>query len=273
MNAALAKFEARARAGNTLVCVGLDPELGKLPERFQGDAYPLFAFNKWIIDETAEYAAAYKPNTAFYEAHGAAGWRELELTMEYLRAAHPEMMTICDAKRADIGNTNRGYVTAIFDAMGFDAVTLHPYLGHEALAPFLEREDKLSIVLCRTSNAGAAELQDLQCEGRPLWENVAAKVASDWNARGNCMLVVGATYPEEMRRVRAIAPELTFLVPGVGAQGGDVDAVVSAGLDARGLGLMLSSSRGVLYSADPGAAAKALRDEINAAREVVHAAH
>jgi orotidine-5'-phosphate decarboxylase len=272
MNPALHKFESRAQAANTLVCVGLDPELDRIPQRFHAEPYPLFAFNQWIIEQTAEYVAAYKPNMAFYEAHGAQGWHELQLTIDYLRKQHPQILTIGDAKRADIGNTNRGYVTAVFDALGFDAITLHPYLGHEALAPFLEREDKLSIILCRNSNPGAGELQDLVSEGRPLWEHVAVKVATEWNTRGNCMLVVAATYPEEMRRIRKVAPELTFLVPGVGAQGGDVQATIHGGLDARGLGLILSSSRGVLYSADPAAAAKALRDEINTAREVAHAA-
>jgi orotidine-5'-phosphate decarboxylase len=180
--------------------------------------------------------------------------------------------TVCDAKRADIGNTNRGYVTAVFDAMGFDAVTLHPYLGREALVPFLEREDKVSIVLCRTSNVGAGELQDLMCDGAPLWERVAERVATEWNAKGNVMLVVGATYPEEMRRVRAVAPGMTFLVPGVGAQGGDVRAVVEAGLDVRGRGLLISSSRGILYAASPADAARELRDEIRSASEVKLAA-
>jgi orotidine-5'-phosphate decarboxylase len=280
MSVVLEKFEQRARAADTLVCVGLDPEIGKLPERFLGHEYPLFAFNRWIIEQTAEYAAAYKPNAAFYEARGVAGQRELELTIAYLREHHPSVVTICDAKRGDIGNTNRGYVEAVFDAMGFDAITLHPYLGREALEPFLQRADKASIILCRTSNPGAGELQDLHVEGRPLWEYIAAQVAGVWNERGNCMLVVGATYPEEMRRIREIAPALTFLVPGIGAQGGEAAAVVRAGLAANGLGLMISSSRGILYSDDPASAARALRDEIRvavkstlAAREVVHAAY
>lgn len=265
------KFERRAAAAKTLVCVGLDPEMAKLPERFQRMELPFFEFGKWIIEQTQEYAAAFKPNMAFYEARGAQGVRELEMTMEYLLVEHPEIVTICDAKRADIGNTNRGYVEAIFDAMGFDAVTLHPYLGREALMPFLEREDKASIVLCRTSNAGAGELQDLVVDGKPLWERVAMQVATEWNVKGNCMLVVGATYPEEMRRIRKVAAELPFLVPGVGAQGGDAASVVSAGLDAHGMGLMISSSRGILYSDDPAAAARALRDEIcdAAARKAV----
>jgi orotidine-5'-phosphate decarboxylase len=280
-NAVVAKLEARVKAVGSLLCVGLDPETAKMPERFRGGAEPLFEFGKWIIEETHEFAAAYKPNMAFYEAHGARGIAQLERTVQYLRAEHPEIVTVCDAKRADIGNTNRGYVEAIFDGMGFDAVTLHPYLGREALMPFLERRDKVSIVLCRTSNAGAGELQDLPVEAddgvvRLLWECVAARVATEWNEHGNVMLVVGATYPGEMRRVRELAPQMWFLVPGLGAQGGDVQAAVDAGRfpgpDAQGAGLLLSSSRGILYAGSPRAAARALRDEIEAARGVANAA-
>jgi orotidine-5'-phosphate decarboxylase len=266
---AVEKFEQRARAVDSLVCVGLDPEFSKLPERFRHEPEPFFTFCRWIIDETAAFAAAFKPNVAFFEARGAAGQEELERTIAYLREQHPTIFTICDAKRADIGNTNRGYVQAVFDAMGFDAITLHPYLGREALAPFLERADKASIILCRTSNPGADELQDLIADGKPLWEHVAASVAMRWNTHGNCMLVVGATYPEEMARIRSIEPELTFLVPGIGAQGGEVEAVVRAGLDARGLGLAISSSRAILYNDNPAAAARALRDEIRAATNTV----
>lgn len=272
MNAAIQKFERRAEATGSLLCVGLDPEIDRIPTRFRSEEWPLFAFNRWIIEQTHTCAAAYKPNMAFYEARGTQGLTELELTMKYLRSEHPDVFMICDAKRGDIGNTNRGYAVSIFDVMGFDAVTLHPYLGKEALAPFLDRRDKACIVLCRTSNPGAGEFQDLESDGRPLWETVAMRVSSEWNAAGNCMLVVGATYPEEMRRIRTIAPEIPFLVPGVGAQGGDVAAVVSAGLDARGKGLLISSSRGILFSEDPAAAAQTLRDEINAAREASHAA-
>ena len=272
MSAILRKFEQRAAAVGSLVCVGLDPEMERIPSRFREEKLPLFAFNRWIIEQTHSYAAAYKPNMAFYEARGTQGLTELELTIQYLRSEHPDIVTICDAKRGDIGNTNRGYATSIFDAMGFDAVTLHPYLGKEALTPFLERHDKACIVLCRTSNAGAGEFQDLVSDGRPLWETVAMHVSTEWNDAGNCMLVVGATYPEEMRRIRVVAPAIPFLVPGVGAQGGDVAAVVAAGLDARGMGLLIASSRGVLFSEDPATAARELRDEINAAREAAHAA-
>ncbi len=272
MGAILQKLERRMEAANSLVCVGLDPDMRHVPARFHDAALPMFEFGKWIVEQTCGFVAAYKPNMAFYEARGVLGLQELERTMEYLRVTHPEIVTICDAKRADIGNTNRGYVAAIFDMMGFDAVTLHPYLGREALLPFLEREDKASIVLCRTSNPGAGEFQDLLVDGKPLWQSVAERVSGEWNAKDNCMLVVGATYPEEMRAIRAVAPEMTFLVPGVGAQGGDVAAVVAAGLNAKGKGLLISSSRSILQADDPAEAARTLRDDINAARSV-HAAH
>ena len=213
------KFERRAEAVNSLLCVGLDPELDRIPARFRGEAWPLFAFNRWIIEQTHPYAVAYKPNMAFYEFQGSQGIAELEMTMELLRGEHPEISTICDAKRGDIGNSNRGYAVSIFDAMGFDAVTLHPYLGKEALAPFLERRDKACIILCRTSNPGAGEFQDLQSDGRPLWETVALRVSTEWNVAGNCMLVVGATYPEEMRRIRAIAPAISISCAGRGRAG------------------------------------------------------
>ena len=263
MNPVVEKFN---RTGS-LVCVGLDSELALLPERFLGEPEPQFAFNRWIVEETREFTGVYKINAAFYEARGAEGVREMERTVEWLRSECPDAVTICDAKRADIGNTNRGYVESVFERMGFDAITLHPYLGSEALKPFLERDDKLNIVLCRTSNPGAGELQDLALNGKPLWQHVATQVSEKWNARGNCALVVGATWPEEMRTVRALAPELPLLVPGIGAQGGDVNAVVNAGLDANGVGLMISSSRAILFAADPKAAARTLHEQIEAARK------
>ncbi len=256
---AVEKYTRRAAAVDSLVCVGLDSDAARLPERFGGDQ---FAFNRWIIEQTHPYAAAYKPNIAFYEAGGLDGLRALERTLDLLRAEHPDILTICDAKRADIGSTNQGYVTAIFDRMGFDAVTLNPYLGREALAPFLDRTDKGCILLCRTSNPGAGELQDLLVEGKPLWQVVAERVSRDWNAGGNCMLVAGATYPDELRQIRALVGDMTLLVPGVGAQGGDVAQTVRAGLNTSGQGLIINSSRGIIFSADPAAEARALRDAI-----------
>lgn len=272
MNAIAEKLARRIKAVNSLLCVGLDPDFEKLPQRYRGHADAQQRFGEWIVDQTAQCAAAIKLNAAFYEARGAGGVAEMERTVEYVRTRHPELVTICDAKRADVGNTNKGYVEAIFDRMGFDAVTLHPYLGREALEPFLRRRDKMCIVLCRTSNAGAGEFQDLIVDDRPLWLAVAERVSSAWDVDGNCALVVGATYPEEMRRIREAAPRTTMLVPGIGAQGGDVQAAVRAGLDAQGAGMLLSASRSILFSEDPGPAARALRDEINLARETVHAA-
>ena len=267
MNGATTKLEARADACGSLLCVGLDPEISRLPSRFLRDPHPLFSFCRDIVETTAEFACAFKPNTAFFEAHGTKGWEELAMLFALLRDGYPQHFTVCDAKRGDIGSTNQGYVTAVFDELGADAITLHPYLGREALTPFLSREDKASIILCRTSNAGAGELQDLSLEGKPLWQHVAEHVSRDWNALGNCMLVVGATYPREMAQIREVAPELTFLVPGIGAQGGDIHATVQAGLRPDGKGLIISSSRAILYSDDPASTARETRDAIQHARE------
>jgi orotidine-5'-phosphate decarboxylase len=261
--AVVAKYNRRVEAAHSLLCVGLDSAAERLPERFLSHELSQFAFNRWIIEQTHPYAAAYKPNIAFYEAGGVEGLRALDATMRYLREQHPDILTICDAKRADIGSTNRGYVSAILDRLGFDAVTLNPYLGREALAPFLDRADKGCILLCRTSNPGAGEFQDLQIAGRPLWQVVAQRISEQWNTHGNCMLVAGATYPDELRTIRATVGDLPLLVPGVGAQGGDVEATVRAGLDSAGRGMIINSSRGIIFADDPAAAARDLRDTIN----------
>jgi orotidine-5'-phosphate decarboxylase len=260
------KYNARVDAANSLVCVGLDSDHRRLPERFAGSATPQFDFNRWVIDQTHEFASAYKPNIAFYEARGDAGLRDLKATIDYLRANHSDILTICDAKRADIGSTNEGYVEAIFDWLGFDAVTLHPYLGREALAPFLERADKGCIILCRNSNPGAGEFQDALIGGRPLWSIVAQTVCEQWNEHGNCMLVTGATYPDELKRVREIVGDMTLLVPGIGAQGGEVERTVLAGLNSQRKGLIISSSRGIMFAENPAEEARKLRDQINQKR-------
>jgi orotidine-5'-phosphate decarboxylase len=257
------KYNQRAEKSNSLICVGLDSEISKIPEHFKAMDFPQFEFNKYIIEATHEFSAAYKPNIAFYEARGDQGMRELKMTMEYLQQYYPDIFTICDAKRADIGSTNGGYVAAIFDWLGFDAITLHPYLGKEALKPFLDRQDKVSIILCRTSNPGAGELQDLKSDDKPLWQIVAEKVSSDWNKNNNCMLVTGATYPEELTAVRKIVGDMALLVPGIGAQGGDVEKTVKAGLNSTKQGMIISSSRGIIFAEDPALEAKKLRDEIN----------
>lgn len=264
------KYNARVDAVNSLVCVGLDSDLKKLPAHFADSKTPQFDFNRAIIDATHEFAAAYKPNVAFYEARGDQGLRELKLTMEYLRSEYPDIPTICDAKRADIGNTNSGYVEELFNWFGFDAFTIHPYLGRESVQPFLDQVDKGCIVLCRTSNSGSGEFQDLESNGKPIWQHVAENVSKEWNANDNCLLVVGATYPEEMKKIREVTGDMTFLVPGIGAQGGDVAAVMQAGLNSHKKGLIINSSRGIIFASSGEDFAQAaareaqkLRDEIN----------
>jgi orotidine-5'-phosphate decarboxylase len=263
MTTAMARYRARAAAIDSLLCVGLDSDAARLPARFAGD---VLAFNQHIIEQTYAFACAYKPNIAYYEARGADGWRDLADTMAWLREHHPDIFTICDAKRADIGSTNEQYAAAIFDRLGFDAITLHPYLGGEAIRPFLERDDRVSIILCHTSNPGADELQGLNTGGRPLWQAVAERASGHWNMHGNVMLVMGATFPEELRQVRGIVGDMPLLVPGIGAQGGDVEAVMAAGLDRAGGGLLVNAARSILYADDPAAAARDLRDSMNRAR-------
>lgn len=266
---AIEKYNQRARAIDSLVCVGLDSDFSKLPQQFKDTEFPQFEFNKWIIDETHEFAAAFKMNSAFYEARGDQGIKELKMTYEYLNKNHPEIFTILDAKRADIGNTNNGYAEFTFNWLESDAITLHPYLGKEALMPFLDRKDKVSIILVRTSNPGAPEFQDLIIEGTMMknWEYIATKIKNDWNANENVMVVIGATYPDELQKAREIIGDSTMLVPGVGAQGGEVKDVISRGLNVQGLGLIINSSRGIIFSNDPKTEAKKLRDEIQEARK------
>ena len=266
---ALEKIDARLKAVESLLCVGLDSDLRRLPARFQAEPSPQLAFNRHIIDRTAAYALAFKFNMAFYEERGAQGFRELAETLAYLRSQHPSALLISDAKRGDIGNSSAAYARAVFDQLGFDAVTLSPYLGRDALQPFLDYRDKACIILCRTSNPGASEFQDQLVGGERLWQRVAAKVANEWNAHGNCMLVAGATYPDELGKIRRIAGDMTLLVPGIGAQGGDIQAVLRAGLNSRGAGLIINASRGIIFADDPGRAAAALSDDINRQRQLL----
>jgi len=256
------KYNKRAKKINSLLCVGLDADFAKIPKRFLKKKFPQFEFNKWIIEETHKYAAAFKPNSAFYEARGDKGIRELKMTMDYLIKNYSDIFTILDAKRGDIGNTNNGYVQFIFDWLGIDAFTVYPYLGYEAVKPILDRKDKGVILLCRTSNPGAKDFQDLKVKGKPLWQIVAEKVSNEWNKNKNCMLVVGATYPKEMKKIRSIVGDMTFLAPGVGAQGGELKEMLKAGLNSKGLGLIINSSRGIIFSKNPKMEAQKLRDEI-----------
>ncbi|MDG5778683.1 orotidine-5'-phosphate decarboxylase [Haloarculaceae archaeon H-GB2-1] len=257
----------RIDAVDSVVSVGLDPDLDRIPDHLHEYDLPRWAFNRRIIDATHEHAAVYKPNAAFYE--GPDGWRSLQETIAY--AHGKDVPVLLDAKRGDIGNTARQYATALDDdGLGADAITANPYMGRDSLEPFLSRADKGVFVLCRTSNSGGADLQDLELEsGEPLYERVAA-LADLWNANGNVGLVVGATNPDELAEIRDIVPDIPFLVPGVGAQGGDAEAAVEHGL-ADGVGLV-NSSRGIIFAGEDlgedfakasGQAAKRLKERLN----------
>ncbi len=261
---------------NTCVCVGLDPVYDRLPASVRRDVSPedaFFAFNRAIIDATHDLVCAYKPNSAFYEALADSGIRALMKTVTYIKQTYPHIPVILDAKRADIGNTNHGYVQSAFDTIGADAVTVHPYLGKEALAPFLARKDRGILVLVKTSNPGSDEFQNLLIGQEPLYQIVARHVAENWNAHGNCALVVGATYPSELKQVRTIVGDMPILIPGIGAQGGDIAATVAAGKDSRGQGMIINSARDILYASSGENFAQAareatqrLRDRINSYR-------
>lgn len=242
------KLELAVEKNNSLVCVGLDSDISKLPETVKVYRHPQFVFNKTIIEETHDLVCAYKINTAFYEARGTSGIKELKETCEFIHKSFPEIPIILDAKRADIGSTNEGYVTFAFDWLGVDAVTLHPYLGFEALKPFLDRKNIGCIILCKTSNPGSGEFQDLITDDEPLYQRVAKNIVNKWNANNNCMLVVGATYPEELALVRKSAGDMTFLIPGIGAQGGDIEKTIRAGKNSVGAGMIINSSRGIIFA-------------------------
>ena len=264
----MGRLRAAMVQNQSLVCVGLDPEPEKIPAHLQQTGQPLFEFNRAIVDATAQFACCFKPQFAHYAALGAED--QLLATIGYIHAQHPGLPVILDSKRGDIGSTAAKYAEESFGRYGADAVTVNPYLGFDSVEPYLKWQDRGVIVLCRTSNPGARDFQDLESGGKRLYRHVAERVAGAWNSGGQCMLVIGATYPAELAEIRAVVGDLPFLVPGVGAQGGDVAAAVRAGRTADGFGMVLNSSRGIIYAgkgegfaAAAGAAARALRDEIN----------
>jgi orotidine-5'-phosphate decarboxylase len=256
---------------DSLVCVGLDPEPAKFPAHLRDTPDAVFAFCAAIVDATADLVCAFKPQIAHFAALRAED--ALERLIAHIHAKHPGVPVILDAKRGDIGSTAQHYVTEAFERFGADAVTLNPYMGRDSIQPFLDRADKGVILLCRTSNPGGADFQALDCGGQPLYLRVAETIAREWNTHGNCALVTGATWPEEIRQVRALVGNMPLLVPGIGAQGGDIEAVMRAGCTAGGGGLMINSSRGIIYAghdedfaATSRAAAIELRDAINRCR-------
>jgi len=263
------KLDARAKSASSMVCVGLDPD----PSRMA--IADTLEFNRRIIDATHDLVCAYKPQLAFYEAMGAQGFEALNATVAYIRAVAPDVVIIGDGKRGDIGSTAIAYAQAMFEYFDFDTVTLHAYLGRDSVAPFLEYGGRGALIVCRTSNPGATELQDYVLEGtgsKTVYQRVA-DATEEWDDQGRLGIVVGATYPGEMAVLREAHPGLPILIPGVGAQGGDVEAAARAGVNANGRGVMISSSRGIIYASESADefdsaardAASALRDEINRA--------
>ena len=266
----LQRLEAAMTASQSMVCVGLDPEVERFPLHLRHSPRAIYDFNRAIVDATADLVCAYKPQIAHYAAVGAED--QLQDTLRYIRERAPGVPVILDSKRGDIGSTAEKYAREAFERYGADAVTVNPYLGRDSVEPFLAHADKGVVILCRTSNAGARELQDLQIDGRKLYQIVAEKVAREWTTHGNCLLVVGATYPAELADIRSRTGDMTFLVPGIGAQGGDVEQAVRSGRRADGRGLIVNSSRGIIYAGsgeDFAAAARRATLELRAAINAV----
>lgn len=258
------KLDQAVEKNNSLLCVGLDPDLDKLPEKFEDSEKPLFEFNKEIIDATADLVCCYKPNSAFYEALGAEGIQQLKDTCEYIQEKYSEIPILLDFKRGDIGNTNAKYGEFAFAYLEVDAITLHPYQGGEALEPFYKYADKGLFILVKFSNPGSGEFQNLVLDNKPLYEHVTREFMTKWNKNGNIMMMGGATYPKELGRIREISGDPTpILVPGVGAQEGLLEETLKAGLNRGGKGLIINASRGVIYSANPRSSAENLRNQIN----------
>ncbi|MBO0329226.1 orotidine-5'-phosphate decarboxylase [[Muricauda] lutisoli] len=239
---------AQIHQKKSFLCVGLDTDLDKIPKHLLKEEDPIFAFNKAIIDATHAYCVAYKPNIAFYEAYGLQGWRSLERTMEYLNANHPEIFTIADAKRGDIGNTSTRYAKAFFETMDFDSITIAPYMGKDSVEPFLEFEDRHTILLALTSNQGAFDFQTKIVDGQELYKEVLS-VSKTYKGSERLMYVVGATKATYLEDIRKIVPESFLLVPGVGAQGGSLQEVCKYGIT-KDVGLLVNSSRGILYASN-----------------------
>ncbi len=264
----VARLQGRWRSGDTLLCVGLDPDTTRFPAHLRDRDDAIYAFCRAIVDATAEYACAFKPQIAYFAAARAED--QLESLIAHCRQHHPQVPVILDAKRGDIGSTAEQYAREAFERYGADAVTLSPFMGFDSIEPYLAYEGRGAFLLCRTSNAGGNDLQMLDAGGEKIYERIARLAGSTWNRSGELGLVVGATYPAELARVRELAPALPLLVPGIGAQGGDVQASVQAGQDTAGGGMAINSSRAILYADSSeafaqraGEVARRTRDEIN----------
>jgi len=264
------KLNTIVNKNNSLVCVGLDSDSDKLPAIVKQHENPQFTFNKALIDATHDLVCCYKPNPAFYEARGDAGVKELKMTCDYIGGIYPEIPVIIDAKRGDIGNTNQGYAKYVFDYFKADAITVMPYMGIESLSCFFTYTKKGIIIGCHSSNPGAKEFQELEINGKPLYELVAEELVKQYGDNPNTMMFMGATFPQQLTDIRKIVGDMTFLVPGVGSQGGDVGSFVKAGLNSQNAGLIINASRSIIFASNDSDFAekakgetKKLRDEIN----------
>ena len=263
------QLRARWQASNSLVCVGLDPDPARFPPMFASRDDAIFEFCRDIVDATAEFACAFKPQIAYFAAHNG-GEAALQRLIAHINGAHPDVPVILDAKRGDIGSTAEQYAVEAFDRFGADAVTLNPYMGRDSADPFLQRNERGCVFLCHTSNPGARDFQELDVGGEPLYQRIARAIANEWNADGNCALVVGATFPQELKIIRGIVGDMPLLIPGIGAQGGDVEAVVRNGRTADGSGLMINSSRGILYASRGAGYAEAAADAARELRDTIN---
>jgi orotidine-5'-phosphate decarboxylase len=267
-----AKLNGAWQANDSLLCVGIDPDIKRFPKQFAGRKHAILEFGKAIADATADLVCAFKPQIAYFHAERAE--EQLEELIAHMRAKHPTVPVILDAKRGDIGSTAEQYAREAFERYQADAVTISPFLGRDSVTPYTDYADKGVIILCRTSNPGGSDMQFLKVEGPQgeelLYQRIARVVASEWNDNGNCALVVGATFPNELAEVRRITGNMPLLVPGIGAQGGDIEATVKAGRSSNGAGLMINSSRAILYASSDEDFAEAARRVANQTRLAIN---
>lgn len=262
------KLNQAWETNDSLLCVGLDPNWVKIPSHLKEYDHPIFEFCKQIVDATYDLVCGYKPQIAYFA--GLSAENQLQMICDYIRNTYPHLPIILDSKRGDIGSTAAMYAKEAFERFQADAVTINPYMGQDSAQPFLDYADKGVVLLCRTSNPGASDIQDLEVDGIPIYEKVATMISEKWNENANCCIVVGATWPEQMRRLREITGDMPFLVPGVGAQGGDVKAILEAGQTKNGTGLIINSSRAVLYADDSPTFASAARKVAMKTRDLIN---
>ena len=262
------KLNQAWETNDSLLCVGLDPNWVKIPSHLKEYDHPIFEFCKQIVDATHDVVCGYKPQIAYFA--GLSAENQLQMICDYIRNTYPHLPIILDSKRGDIGSTAAMYAKEAFERFQADAVTINPYMGQDSAQPFLDYADKGVVLLCRTSNPGASDIQDLEVDGIPIYEKVATMISEKWNENANCCIVVGATWPEQMRRLREITGDMPFLVPGVGAQGGDVKAILEAGQTKNGTGLIINSSRAVLYADDSPTFASAARKVAMKTRDLIN---